>query len=102
MSAQYTYSVLQKRFELSQLVYGISHTNRAPLKPLAHPLVCVCFSPQAAVMKCSAPAAVQQCAMHDKELEIAGKAWGTLCDPAGGTNLQATSHAGAKKLFEWQ
>lgn len=48
-------------------------------------------------MKCSAPAVVQWCAMHDKELEIAEKALGTLCDPAGGTKLQAKSHAGVKK-----
>lgn len=50
-------------------------------------------------MKCSAPAVVQWCAMHDKELEIAGKAWGTLGDPAGGTKLQATSHAGGKEMI---
>ncbi len=44
-------------------------------------------------MKCSAPAVVQQCAVHDKEQEIVGEAWGRLCNPAAGTKLQARSHA---------
>lgn len=53
-----------KGSELSQPAYGISHLNGGLLELWAHPLVCLCFSLQAAVMKCSAPACSSPAVCH--------------------------------------